>query len=106
MRMASTLVLVSRASAVQALRAHMHALEVASLLTLLVQCLVLEAMDSKASQGVLLPCKKNGHHDWGIGKSLCRVIGLPLVLAGTGGAMQCVMRCSDAGMPEKLVKRV
>ena len=54
----------------------------------------------------MLPCRKNGHHDWGIGKSLCRVVVLPLVLAGTGGVEQHVMRCLDAGTPEKLVNSV
>ena len=106
MQMASALVSMSHVLAVQALQAHSHALAAASLLVSLVQCRMMEAMNSNVSPGVLLPGRKNGHHNCGIGKSLCRVIVLPLVLAGTGVVAQHVMCCSDAGTPEKLVNRI
>ena len=72
----------------------------------LVQFLMVEAMKANVSLGVLLPWRKKGHHDWGIGKSLCRVTVLPVGLAGAGVAGQHVMCCSEAGTPEKVAKSV
>ena len=97
---------VWRVSVVQALRAHSCALAAASLPMSLVQFLVVEAMKVNVSLGVLLPWRKKGHHDRGIGRSLCRVTVLPVGLAGAGVSGQRAMHCSVAGTPEKVAKSV
>ena len=108
MQMAKTLSSGSCSLVVKALRAHTRcALEAASLPTLLlVQHQVMEAMNSRVLRGILVPCKKASHHDWGMGKSLWIITRVQLVLAGTVGAVAHLIHCSDAGRPEKLDSRV
>ena len=85
MRMASALVSVWRVLAVHALRAHSWALAAASWLVSLVQCWVVEAMKANVSPGVLLPGRKNGHHECGTWDRGCWAVGDALFGCGDTG---------------------